>query len=424
MYEQLSVLIGPLLPNLQDLSWGADASINFVSRSPSFQLIECYVTPNLQSLTWSNHGYRKQDDWLALFAALPSRCPDLRNLDLSINLSTFDDFSLPVVIDQWKHLQRIEFVLSNSGHDPRPFSSELMAKLSSIPALHKLKLLTRTHNVYVASRGEDHQSCDPIRFHTLHTLDIDADQREQGFTLALLRDSVFHTLRHLRVLASPAIFRDLLSILHYSIPHDTLETFRFDGDCDLGPESQSTIGLKELRPLLKYRNLRDLHIRITIGIPYIGIIVEGAQVAIQLTDADWEVMARAWPHMQSLHIFGSGSMEIEPSFVGPSYRAFVHLVRHCPDIEDIGLFISEPSGLLDELDVLPSSVNVATLDFYHSKITDFSFMGSCIRRMFPHIGRVSILDQRPHCAFSLEEQVWADMLKTDILEYCIPLYEW
>ena len=383
LYEALYHLNGdvPLLPRLRTLEWNASEWIGITA---SISLLQVYATPGLASLSLRNADWRA-DGLLLGLSSLPSRFPSLQLLHLDLNNVPQDISPVLSIVREWQRIRILNFSLRalplNVSAGP-----QLLPQLASVQKLQKLSLYADV----LPTRGTlPITSHTHATFHALTTLIIHSNDPP-----VLLYNCHFPSLRQFEVRTHAVVIPRIPSMLRSHIPCNRLMVliFRTTFISRRKQTSRLVMRFEDMCPLMELHNLRHLIIQLrpTPNESRWPHHVQ-LQIGIELTDDEWETLVRAWPRLLTLDVAASHAVETADGFGGPSYRVFASLIRHCPFLEEIGLFIAHSSGTEDDLVDLPSSRRQVKLKLYHSRIDpkDYRFTATWIRHMFPRVASIS-----------------------------------
>ncbi|KAF8157430.1 hypothetical protein K438DRAFT_1986551 [Mycena galopus ATCC 62051] len=295
----------PLFPNLQHLSWTVD-----MRWSPYVHLC---LGPRLESFTF---GFFARATELAIIPMLPTRCPMLTCIkfevlwDLDVHCR-----AQSLMISQLGHLREITL----GGVNQSAFEH-----LSRLPTLESLQILNEPEFIPTCS-GPRTQ-----RFPRLRRLKFRVVSSQ--FIGAFLDINDNWSLTSITcIVKEPADNASVYAVLAAKCDHHTLvELILLDFDPDVLP-ANSRITIDLLRHLFCFGAMQRVMLAPAAG--------------FDLDDNNIEVIARAWPQVQFLHLRGS-AFRCPPSRV--TLAGLRVLARHCENL--VSLRISFNASLVPEDD--------------------------------------------------------------------------
>ena len=199
---------------------------------------------------------------------------------------------------------------------------------------------------------------------------------------AMLDDLDFSHLRELQVdVFDGAAFPNLPAVFAASAFASTLELLDVRShsyEAGLVGDARVRFTGSQLRPLSHLYRLRS-----------ISLSTHGSSATIEIDDADWEYLARAWPDLESLSIADSRESINGRLPTRPTLQALVHLARYCAKLRSAEMTVDMGPVHIDE--ALPVQPHLNVLKLRHATCEDVGAVAGCLAQLFPHLTAVSRL---------------------------------
>lgn len=394
IYELQKLNSGPLLPNIQSISW----TVRGISGASGFNGLEFLLTPTLTSLELVYERDEGQKLPMAFMRVISTKCPHLQHLRLKASSDVLDAPSLLLVLRDFGALQQLALAIDDNGvRNGRSrnytVTSSLLSRLAAFSNLSELRL----SNGSIYARGKD--VVGPFRFPSVKVLHLYSDAVTSS--VMLWEDCEFPFIRELSIeygtpSSDPAAPLALLSRITTDVSHDTLQslTLRYSRKAWLSVKLASPNGMVSwslLRSLLVFHNLRHFAFELP------------SKPFVPWTDVDLETFARAWPHLRTLRIANDDTV---------TYRGLAALVHLCPDLSELTINIAPTPILEGPEDVADLPVGHSVLlDFRHSSVGDAESVVLWLARIFL---RNSSMNQRE----MLWESPWTRPAWREVFALC------
>ncbi|KAJ7707801.1 hypothetical protein B0H17DRAFT_1192234 [Mycena rosella] len=305
-----------ILPNVNTLSWAGPLSLAVMFMHANVKrfvlwLPDKFAVPDLP--------LQPQYDLLPFFRDVASRMPNLTYLDLRTNMPMHDmEVDLIFLLRSLAKLRKVVF--------PRfECTTRIAETLAQLPDLGTLEFQ------YVPEQGLG----DPSDTHVFRpTLAMGAFPSLWDLSLTISLNDGVQFMRNSfaptnltalyfdsYLVESPAVVHELLSLLA-----ETCHLLESLGIVTLiGPNSpnEERINFSTLRPLLNFPNLLIFEII--------------HQNPLDLTLEDLDQLARSWPSLKKLILNNEPAVSEHSTL---TLQALLPFARHCPEIEQLGLFIN------------------------------------------------------------------------------------
>jgi len=343
IYEALhaAALTAPVFPNL--------VSLFLPDLSPGIPTLCDLIGPHLTEL---GIDFLLEKDHYPLVESLPQRFPGLR----SLKIMNPPSHSLSSAIFHLPHLRCL--------HTHCVLSREATTHLMDLPYLLKLS--------FYSFEAIPQRVSDAPTFHALRDLRVEATLAEK--VIELLSCMTSCQLRGISLafndgLTPPGTWSRLCSTIGTHISHSSLQSVRLENHRPKAVEVDQSelLEFDMIRPLLSLSNIRNLTLVIPVG--------------LDLDDAGFEELARAFPRLENLDLSHAIPFHLRPRATLGGLYAFA---QYCPNISD--LIVSIDASNVDNFPPLarPSDSPVC-LAFERSPIQDAQWVGSKLSAMFSNI---------------------------------------
>ncbi|KAJ6512537.1 hypothetical protein C8R45DRAFT_960672 [Mycena sanguinolenta] len=351
VFEMLSAALETphLFPNLRTLSWTAGGTW--------FSYVRLLLSPGIKTLVL---GVMATPAHLALLPALSKRCPLLT----SVTLTTVPHFHVAcrprsLMICTMAFLE----CLHVGSIDQRAF--EHLSQLVTLKSL-TIQYTPDFVPIRVAADAQSFPNLSELTFGRVS---------QEFLTRFIQMHDTWSLMRLTAYIASTPTATDtarLYALIEAKCDHGALTLLTLAASYHSNPLT-GAVTSDALRPLLKFRALQEISLAPPGG--------------ISLDDAGIEALARAWPHIWSVRLPGSGYRGTPPRVTLGGIRAFA---RHCPRL----LFLATPfdaSVVPDEGVVLPDERNTAVrfLDVDDAVLVDPAAVALYLSSLFPNLQAIN-----------------------------------
>ncbi|KAJ7895396.1 hypothetical protein B0H13DRAFT_2035072 [Mycena leptocephala] len=336
-----------LLPNLQTLYW--------CPSEPSFHYIHLFLGPKITSLTFTGSSISA----VSLLPALVLKCPALKEVSISVG-------EKQAVSAFLRCLECVESVhVETLDHGA-------LEHLSRLPNLTTLRLNTLPTS-YTLSPHLDRQPFAVLRKLHLGSSDIETITRFlSSCKVVPLRSLSFYVRSYPTTAESHEFYRALAaSVLRSSLTevHFDVGLNSFDGN-----SPNFRIHRESIRLLIGFTNLVTINISSPVGIDMDNI-----------TAAD---LARAWPHLEELHMSSYSPSRSPPNATLECLHSFA---TWCPRLANLTITFdgmsAPPSPVLAPG---PSQHALKSIDVAHSRIsTAITPVAQFLSAIFPDLKRIT-----------------------------------
>ena len=361
--------------------------------------VEVFFGPQLRVLSLEFHGSTA----IKSITYLPTFSPNIQTLHLTITQG-LTVRSLAPVIAQLNTLCDLCLLFSLRARPEGPsLSSEICEALSRLPCLERFKTNWLANIANIPRRGTQNEPT----FTKLRSLVLlDCLHPHVPPYLSIIRKYKFPNLRTISVNFAPRstevagrdTIKDLMQAMKDSLPRARLTR------CFLTCPSSgvSKVTPASLEPLLLYHKLETIRLR----------------NCVELDDADYERMARAWPQLRNAELTTSGLWEVSPSPAN-----ILHFVRHCPRLN--ALTIEFDATRIGELHANGRPGGGATNDkikrlvvgrsriTFENRFTVAAFLAD----VFPNLEEISV------SALALEKNTWEEV-QAIFRGLLVPMRKW
>ncbi|KAK7453334.1 hypothetical protein VKT23_012013 [Stygiomarasmius scandens] len=263
--------------------------------------------------------------------------PELTKLDLSIQgIAEY----IPPLINTMKELKSLQSLTIPVFRD----LSEILPFLSRHERLKELRILSKKNQTTI-SRFPRFADQAHVYFPALEILDIHASYGAASKFFCRVIPYLSTIQISTAVHEEPDRVRSLLSKMSTFCPfitHVSLDIIRGSAIAQSVSDSQSNMSSDILRPILQRSSISSFRIE------YCLPISMGLQ--------DITAIASAWPQLRVLSLCCDPLLQQSTS-VKLGLEAILPFIRHCPEMEELGLFIDTSSSAIpstSEIDALPS----------------------------------------------------------------------
>ncbi|KAJ6452090.1 hypothetical protein C8R45DRAFT_1041338 [Mycena sanguinolenta] len=336
-----------LLPNLQSLYWWPS--------DPSFHYIHLFLGPKITSLTFSGSSIPA----ISLLPTLALKCPTLKD----VSISSGEKHAVSVFLRSLKCIESVHVDSVDHG---------ALEHLSRLPTLTALPLNTLPISHSLSPR------LDPQPFAVLRKLhfgssDIEAITR----FLRLCKEVPLRSLSfYVQSYPTTAESHEFYRALSESVLPLSLTEIQFDVGIDSfdGNSPNFRIHRESIRFLVGFTNLVTINISSPIG--------------IDLDDITAADLARAWPHLEEMHISSSSQPRSLPNTTLGCLHSFA---TWCPRLANLTITfdgISAPPSLTQAPG--PSQYALKSIDVAYSRIsTEITPVARFLSAIFPDLKRIA-----------------------------------
>ncbi|KAG1776422.1 hypothetical protein EV702DRAFT_349801 [Suillus placidus] len=338
----------PLLPNLTSLTW-TEAS------DETFHYIRLFVTPqltmlNISALPRSDYGgpfFTFGPSEQSILSFIAQSCPSVSHFvfrDKYHSIESIGDTS--TVLQCWSHLTSVGI---------GTVSEAALLHLSNLPSLRVLKFQLPPTPISAATQ----RLLQRPAFCALQELDVtckslvilEAFLEKLTVTPKVLSFTITHGAGSARAL--PALISHLPDVC----TPNSLRQVRFS-ITGHPPDRDTSFEAAAFQPLFAFRNLRKLDIESKLY-----------YISVRMDDAALLQMAKAWPHLEELHISRNCGSRYQ---VTP--HAFVLLLWHCPRLVSLAVAIDWST-----IDLYTISPDIPYQGFSHKALSTLFTRGSEIQ---------------------------------------------
>lgn len=268
-------------------------------------------------------------------------------------------------------------------------ATEVLEAISSLPRLQMLSLQCPLEAALHGCIPRQNRLCFPC----LRELSLLSSRTTFDSYTFFLQNRPPSRLEDLAVFASStgrSVLPQFLKAIPYVVSHRTLKRISI---CDLHGMETETADFSALQPLLAFRNIEKLSLSLS-GHPF------------RIDDSAIEAFADAWPQLQSI------SLHVDYT-ANPTIAAFSHLVRQCPELEEIAIEFdaSSPETALPRPHEFSNS-RIRWLDVQRSRLKDPMLVAAYLAALFPVLRDIRV-DSVSHWA-KLWKEVEAALLRFSV----------
>ncbi|KAK7453338.1 hypothetical protein VKT23_012017 [Stygiomarasmius scandens] len=322
----------PLLPNLRTVKWNRLFAKGL--REPVF----AFTHERIQQFDLTDTGEYSLGKYIAC-EAIVTRMPNLTKLALNIEP---DVKYVPALINMIKGLKSLQLLTIPPFFD----MSSIIVFLSVLQGLKELRIFS-PQNGRVVKTLKYHRDAASVYFPVLESLTIFCNYET---TSALFCHEIPH-LKHIHVLTPirerPIHVQGLLAKISNTCPRVTQISLGIKyGTIHAQEVKQSfspdcLVTLETISPILR-SSISSFRIQHPLPLDF------------GLNDID--VIASSWPRLKILNLGCDPLAVQQPTIHKLGLQAIFPFIRHCPDMEELGLFIDAKSSdipLTVEIDALP-----------------------------------------------------------------------
>lgn len=378
----------PLLPNLKEITW---CEIRMYHRmEPCVSLLRYFVGPAISSVTlklycWPYHISSE----MAVLDELSSLCPNVTSFTATFPPSSQNDPSREVgtIVNKWSNIRTLRSCA---------LPQSVMDKLVSQRTLESLaiELNSSAYPPYTGLLPE-----------SLYTFSLGGSSA--NLCTRYLRNIYGHpSMLALRIGvddSNPDDINELFRILPDHLDRTALHTISVELTSSYWISRSSEtfpLELDILRPLLVFHSLR------TIDLDFFS--------SGELDDDAFDMMARAWPALES---FALGTADVLRKRPQTSVHALISLLTHCPNLNNVHIVFDGTKNLVDVAGACSSALNMrmTELALGHSPLDDVNAMATCLGTLMPRLKSVVTLpwDHDHHVVI----ERWEDVQR--MLEYSL-----
>ncbi|KAF8183819.1 hypothetical protein K438DRAFT_2020555 [Mycena galopus ATCC 62051] len=287
----------PIFPNLQKLDWWPSTD------SDSFHYVRLFISPRITDISITFECPSQP-----VLSLLSSKCPGLKNI--SIGGGRVSEFVCA--------LPHIETLVAGD------LSAAAFSHIARLPGLHFLWLMSSSSIPSISSLRVPAGS---LPFPALKKLEYESIEHAPRLLELMQKCALVEFSLFARAISSPPpkiIYQQLYSALAAHCSHSSLQKIRVERGhgwtISADDRDAYIIGGEILRPLFSFRNLVDLALLHPVG--------------VDLDDDLVREMARAWPHIESLHLPPKRSHLIAARITLKGMHA---LAEHCPRLHTLHL---------------------------------------------------------------------------------------
>ena len=323
----------PLLPNLRS----ASLRIQSISSRHEIAFITAVAPPSLSEFALTLPASRGEP-LVDQIRPLAASCPTVTQATFYVDRASADIASLAAVIELWPSLRTfaLRFSLDQDWRDQDTvMDRQLLQALAMNPSIENLEFDLALRNFRDPIYSTNGQSLNPVgAFKTLRKLGITADNT--AILQAVLDDISSPTLQELNVSTGDTqVVAQFPQYLEACTLAGTLKRLTIASRPWPGLPNTTTMSAYHILPLKNLHRLQ--HLDLYLGHSYTYVL--------ETSDDDWAILASSWPRLQTLCVH-DGKDHGSPPSVLPTYRALVHLARHCRELCRVVMTI---------IDTMPSS---------------------------------------------------------------------
>ncbi|KAJ6590726.1 hypothetical protein DFH09DRAFT_976217 [Mycena vulgaris] len=336
-----------LLPNLQTLYW--------CPSDPSFHYIHLFLGPKITSLTFSGSSIPA----ISLLPTLALKCPTLKDVSISCG----EKQAVSVFLRSLEYIESVHVESLDHG------ALEHLSRLPTLTAL-RLNTLPTSHSL---SPRFDPQPFAVLRKLHLGSSDIEAITHFLRSCKGVpLRSLSFYVRSYPTTAESHEFYRALsASVLHSSLTEVNFDVgiTSFDGN-----SPNFRIHRESIRFLVGFTNLVTINISSPIGIDLDNI-----------TAAD---LARAWPHLEEMHMTSYSPSRSPPNATLECLHSFA---TWCPRLANLTITFDGMSAPPSPAQALgPSQHALKSIDVAHSRISTVIMpVAQFLSAIFPDLKRIT-----------------------------------
>ncbi|KAJ7729813.1 hypothetical protein B0H16DRAFT_225562 [Mycena metata] len=337
-----------LLPNLQTLYW--------CPADPIFHYIHLFLGPKITSLTFSGSSIPA----ISLLPTLALKCPTLKD----VSISSGEKKAVSIFLRSLECLESVHV---------ETLDHSTLEHLSRLPTLTSLRLNTLPVFHSLSPRF------DPQPFAVLRKLHLDSMDMEaithflRSCKEVPLRSLSFYVQSYPTTAESHEFYRALsASVLHSSLTEASFDVGinTFDGNTP-----NFRIHRESIQFLAAFTNLVTIDISSPVGIDW--------------DDTTAAELARAWPHLETLHMTSYGPSRSPPD---TTLECLYSFAKWCPRLADLTITfdgIRAPPSL-DQTPGRPSQYALKSIDVAHSRIsTAITPVVQFLSTIFPDLKRIA-----------------------------------
>jgi hypothetical protein len=362
-----------LLPRLQQLVWET-------SNDDIYPYISLFLSPTITNLVVSVTNGNVASDRMrfSLLASLVSRCSSVRSLELrSLELCARPEGNTEY---SWRDLF--------SNHSSSAFASFSLWTSLDVVNLNDVDLST------LADVLAGLAVLTTLKLNCCRIIDPLSPSTVQGFPMLQHLtmdgndiDSCLHVLK--RMSCTPLVHLDLrvtisresqwaelFRILPDRISRDSLATVSFRSPIQDNSGRSVPMCFQTVSPLLQFRRVAQ----------FTHSVLPRSCSSLDLGDSDVACIAKAWPCLNMLAIHSPVSVTVSSRL---TLRAFIPLVKYCPDLEALSMKINATT--VDDYDGKGLySGRLRKLCMFDSPIGDLARVAALISDIFPYVELSSI----------------------------------
>ncbi|KAG6916367.1 hypothetical protein DXG01_007204 [Tephrocybe rancida] len=331
---------------------------------------------------------------LSLINTLPSRCPNIQTV--TFHLTTYEDVSNGVAIissalQRWHNLCRVSV---------NAISTEAYQHLAMRSQLKRLDIFLRTVGIDLP----DASLVPPVSWRSppflgLESLNVFCDDVSSCVAILspMSSNRVLTSLSlHLCACPSPPEWTTLTQTIKEACPK-SLSSLALYGDYNdnrqfNGDITDNLFGEEQLEALFFFPNLTKVVI---------------SPLVVDIDDGVMERVARAWPRLVSLNIYGKND---RPPLSRATLATLRPLVQHCPQLKTLTLLLDGTVSCVSDTNTRVFTNSLQELALQHSPINNVNMAAAYLSELLPNLQRI-VSCQYDEDGVPRNQTPWDDVLQ-------------